>query len=76
MPGQEYSHKEQRCQSCPIGYYNDDLDPARYACIMCNVDYITANEGATSVRDCNIRESVCHETTLIILSAHLTRYSV
>ena len=52
------AHTEQRCQLCPIGYHNDDLDPARYTCIMCDVDYITASEGATLVRDCNIHESV------------------
>ena len=58
LPGQEYSSTTQTCEQCPIGYYNDDLDPARYTCIMCNADYITASRGATSDRDCNIRESV------------------
>ena len=60
FPGQQYSNTTQTCEECPIGYYNDDLDPARHTCIMCHADYVTTGTGATSDRDCSIRESVVY----------------
>ncbi|XP_076460199.1 uncharacterized protein LOC143293161 [Babylonia areolata] len=54
-PGQQYANSSQTCEQCTVGYYNDDLDPARYTCIMCPQEYITATAGATSSRDCNIK---------------------
>ncbi|KAK7452812.1 hypothetical protein BaRGS_00039696, partial [Batillaria attramentaria] len=53
--GKQYNPETDKCETCPIGYYNDDIDPARYTCLMCPETFITPNAGAVSERDCNIK---------------------
>lgn len=54
--GQQYLENETRCEKCPIGFYNTDLNPESSTCVLCSLDLITPSTGSTSERDCSIRE--------------------
>ena len=56
MPGEEYDNVTKTCTKCAVGYYNDDLDPAKYTCTMCPADFVTSNTGSTKATDCNVRK--------------------
>ncbi|XP_025115185.1 proprotein convertase subtilisin/kexin type 5-like [Pomacea canaliculata] len=53
--GQQYLENETRCEKCPIGFYNTDLNPESSTCVLCSLDLITPSTGSTSERDCSIR---------------------
>jgi len=52
--GQEYNFLTGQCDFCEIGYYRDATDRLQPNCQMCNQQFITSGQGATTVTACSI----------------------
>ncbi|XP_052765018.1 uncharacterized protein LOC128206514 isoform X2 [Mya arenaria] len=54
VSGQEYNSLTGRCDLCPVGYYRNRDVRSQTKCQLCNLNYITDGEGATSDARCTI----------------------